>query len=162
MGPFGCPHAVLRSCWANPACMQTSFARQGAKEERNLLLLLLLLDIIHPLPGVVTSILPMSHQAASEPGYVQSIVSSEVSTYRRDREGFSRSMEIIYLRQHSASSLGMSRTLYGPGFSDTIQITRWNTVTWCAVLRAAVRKNWADLNISEILSFSVSAPRFTI
>lgn len=57
-----------------------------------------------PLPGVVTSILPMSHQGASGPGYQQTIVSSEVSTYRAEREVsrelgevMTEHIEILYL-----------------------------------------------------------------
>lgn len=52
----------------------------------------------------MTSILPMSHQGASGPGYVQTIVSSEVSTYRGEQGGFTRvwtePMEIPYLTKH--------------------------------------------------------------
>lgn len=39
-----------------------------------------------PLPGVLTSILPMSHHGASGPGYQRTIVSSEVSTYGAEGE----------------------------------------------------------------------------
>lgn len=77
IGPFGCPHAVLRPHWANTATVQTSFARQWAEGES-----CSPSHTILPLSGVVTSILPMSHQGASGPGYVQTIVSSEVGAYR--------------------------------------------------------------------------------
>lgn len=85
IGPFGCPRAVLIPHWVNTATVQTSFASQRAEEESCFSPYTIL-----PLPGVVTSILPMSHQGASGPRYVQTIVSSEVSTYRGEWEGVMR------------------------------------------------------------------------
>lgn len=72
IGPFGCPRAVLIPHWVNSATVQTSFSSQWAEEESYFPFYTII-----PLSGVVTSILPMSHQ-----GYVQTIVSSEGSTYR--------------------------------------------------------------------------------
>lgn len=65
IGPLGCPHAVLIPRWANTATVQTSYAGQLAEEESHFFFPPP--HTILPLPRVVTSILPMSHQGASGP-----------------------------------------------------------------------------------------------
>lgn len=100
IGSFGCPRAVLIPHWVNTATMQTSFASHRAVKECCFSPYTIL-----PLPVVLTSILPMSHQGASGPGYVQTIVSSELSTYWGEwgcHEGWksvcTEPMEVLYLR----------------------------------------------------------------
>lgn len=76
IGSFGCPRAVLIPHWVNTATVQTSIASNQAVKECCFSPYTIL-----PLPAFLTSILPMSHQGASGPGFVQSIVYSELSTY---------------------------------------------------------------------------------
>lgn len=114
-----CPHTTLgkHSYSANKFCRAVSWRRELPHTH-----------IILPCWGVVTSILPMSHQGASGAGYVQTIASCEVSTYREAWGQFHKSCVRERLSQYDViplqTSISCEQRRWFQGFPQVIVKTR--------------------------------------